>query len=86
MMTEIFLLLRLDTFVGNGQLLALLSSAVALVFVMLSCCAAWLARGSTAVPAAVWSAAAALVFGLSMLQQADRRARYHVKWRSIALW
>ena len=70
MMTEIFLLLRLDTFVGNGQLLALLSSAVALVFVMLSCCAAWFARGSTAVPAAVWSAAAALVFGLSMLQQA----------------
>ena len=70
MLTEIFLLLRLEAFVDNGQFLALLSSAVALVFVTLSCCAAWFARGSTAVPAALWSAAAAFVFALSMLQQA----------------
>ncbi len=70
MLTEIFLLLRLEAFVDNGQLLALVSSAVALVFVTLSCCAAWFARGSTAVPAALWSAAAAFVFALSMLQQA----------------
>ena len=70
MLTEFFLLLRLEAFVDNGQFLALLSSAVALVFVTLSCCAAWFARGSTAVPAALWSAAAAFVFALSMLQQA----------------
>jgi hypothetical protein len=71
MLTEFFLLLRLEAFVENGQFLALISCAVALVFVTLSCCAAWLARGSTAVPAALWSAAAAFFFALSMLQQAD---------------
>ena len=70
MLSETFLLLRLETFVDNRQLLALVSSAVALVFVTLSCCAAWFVRGSTAVPAALWSAAAAFVFALSMLQQA----------------
>ena len=72
MFTEFFLRLRLETFIDNGQLLALLSSAVALAFVTLSCCAAWFARGSTAVPAALWSAAAAFVFALSMLQQANQ--------------
>ena len=73
MLTEVFLPLRLEMFFDNGQILALISSAVALVFVVLSCCAAWFSRGSTAVPAALWSATAALIFALSMLQQATEQ-------------
>ena len=73
MLTEVFLPLRLEMFFDNGQILALISSAVALVFVVLSCCAAWFSRGSTAVPAALWSATAAFIFALSMLQQATEQ-------------
>ena len=69
MLTEVFLPQRLEMFFDNGQILPFISSAVALVFVVLSCCAAWFSRGSTAVPAALWSATAAFVFALSMFQQ-----------------
>ena len=73
MLTEVFLPPRLEMFFDNGQILAFISSAVALVFVVLSCCAAWFSRGSTAVPAALWSATAAFIFALSMLQQATEQ-------------
>jgi len=54
----------------RGQLLAVGTSGVAIIFFVLSCCAAWFVRGSTAVPAALWSAAASAIFAMTALQQA----------------
>ena len=71
MLTELFFsLVPLDQFLDRGQLLAVGTSGVAIILVALSCCAVWFVRGSTAVPAALWSAAASAVFAITTLQQA----------------
>ena len=62
--------LQFDYSLDRGQVSAVGTSGVALVFVVLSCCGAWFVRGSTAVPAALWSAAASTAFAMTMLQQA----------------
>lgn len=70
MLIELFSsVVQFDSFLDRGQVLTAITSGVAIIFVILSCCAAWFVRGSTAVPAALWSAAAALFFALTMLQQ-----------------
>ena len=61
---------QFDPFFDHEQVLTVGTSGVAIVFVILSCCAAWFVRGSTAVPAALWSAAAAALFAMTTLQQA----------------
>ncbi|HBU37881.1 MAG TPA: hypothetical protein DEB70_08755 [Planctomycetaceae bacterium] len=71
MLIEIFSsFVQFDSSLDRGQILTAITSGVAIIFVILSCCAAWFVRGSTAVPAALWSAAASLFFSLSTLQQA----------------
>ena len=62
--------LQFDYSLDHRQVSTLGTSGMALVFVVLSCCGAWFVRGSTAVPAALWSAAASTVFTFTMLQQA----------------
>ena len=70
MLIELFSsFVQFDSFLDRGQILAAITSGLAIIFVILSCCAAWFVRGSTAVPAALWSAAAALFFALTTLQQ-----------------
>ena len=61
---------QVDPFLDHGRALTAGTSGVAIIFVILSCCAAWFVRGSTAVPAALWSAAASLFFAMTTLQQA----------------
>ena len=61
---------QVDPFLDHGRALTAGTSGVAIIFVILSCCAAWFVRGSTAVPAAIWSAAASLFFAMTTLQQA----------------
>ncbi len=71
MLTELFSsFVPLDQFLDRGQLLAVGTGGLATILVALSCCAAWFVRGSTAVPAALWSAAASAVFAITTLQQA----------------
>ena len=71
MLTELFSsFVPLDQFLDRGQLLAVGTGGVAIILVALSCCAAWFVRGSTAVPAALWSATASAVFAITTLQQA----------------
>ena len=70
MLIELFSsFVQFDSFLDRGQILTAITSGVAIIFVILSCCAAWFVRGSTAVPAALWSTAAALFFALTTLQQ-----------------
>ncbi len=70
MLTELFSsFVPLDQFLDRSQLLAVGTGGVAIILVALSCCAAWFVRGSTAVPAALWSAAASAVFAITTLQQ-----------------
>lgn len=71
MLNELFSsFVKSDPFLDPGQVLTAGTSGVAIIFVILSCCAAWFVRGSTAVPAALWSAAASLFFAMTTLQQA----------------
>ena len=71
MLIELFSsFVQFDPFLDHRQALTAGTSGVAIIFVILSCCAAWFVRGSTAVPAALWSAAAALFFAMTTLQQA----------------
>ena len=71
MLIELFSsFVQFDSFPDRWQVLAAVTSGVAIIFVILSCCAAWFVRGSTAVPATLWSAAASLFFALTTLQQA----------------
>ena len=70
MLIELFSsFVQFDSFLDRGQILAAITSGLAIIFFILSCCAAWFVRGSTAVPAALWSAAAALFLALTTLQQ-----------------
>ena len=62
--------LQFDYSLDNAQVRVVGMSGMALVFVVLSCCGAWFVRGSTAVPAALWSAAASTAFAMTILQQA----------------
>ena len=71
MLIELFSsFVQFDPFLDRGQILTAITSGAAIIFVVLSCCAAWFVRGSTAVPATLWSAAASLFFALTTLQQA----------------
>ena len=62
--------LQFDYSLDNAQVRVVGTSGMALIFVVLSCCGAWFVRGSTAVPAALWSAAASTAFAMTILQQA----------------
>ena len=70
MLIELFAsFVQFDPFLDHGQFRAVGTSGVAIVFVILSLCGAWFVRGSTAVPAALWSAAASAIFAMTTLQQ-----------------
>ena len=62
--------LQFDYALDNAEVRVVGTSGMALIFVVLSCCGAWFVRGSTAVPAALWSAAASTAFAMTILQQA----------------
>ena len=62
MLIELFAsFVQIDPFLDYGQVHAVGTSGVAILFAILSLCGAWSVRGSTAVPAALWSAAASTV-------------------------
>ena len=70
MLIELFAsFVQFDSFLDHGQVCAVGASGMAIVFVILSLCGAWSVRGSTAVPAALWSAAASAIFAMTTLQQ-----------------
>ena len=70
MFIEFFSFLQFDNSLDNVQVSVVGTSGMGLAFVVISCCGVWFVRGSTAVPAALWSAAASTAFAMTMLQQA----------------
>ena len=62
--------LQFDYSLDNAQVRVVETSGMALIFVVLSCCGAWFVRGSTAVPAALWSAAATTAFAMTKIGRA----------------
>ena len=70
MLIELFAtFVQIDPFLDYGQVHAVGTSGLAILFAILSLCGAWSVRGSTAVPAALWSAAASAIFAMTTLQQ-----------------